>query len=72
MPVPVNATRLAYTKEQEDAVFEWAKKTILKDALALNDKRIRVNGTSGLPQTSPLPEPFETVRAVYRCIRGHK
>lgn len=70
--MPASQTRLAYTKEQEDAVFEWAKKTIIKDALALNDKRIRVNGTSGRPQISPLPEPFETIRAVYRCFLGRK
>jgi len=61
-----------YTKEQEDAVYEWAKKTILKDANAMNDKRIRVAGLTGLPQTSPLGEPFETIRAIWNVLWRRK
>ncbi len=71
----VETARPKYTKEQEDAVFEWAKKTIIKDAIELNDKRVGVAGITitARPQPNPLPEPFETIRAVWRCIfGGHK
>lgn len=47
-------------------------KTILKDALVLNDKRIRIAGFTGLPQTSPLPEPFETIRAIWNVLLRRK
>lgn len=70
--VTVEAIKPKYTKEQEDAVLEWAEKSgLMARAKKLNDRRCRDLGlTLGLREEypDPLPEPFETIRAIWRCI----